>query len=68
MAAELVGAIQGDQRGNGDEAPVALGQARTLPHVSKEHIGREFSQFGGNFLLHGAGLSHDISFCMASGL
>src|SRR5438046_166196 len=38
MAAELVGAVHGDQRGDGNQAAVALGQTRTLPHIPKENV------------------------------
>src|SRR5262249_60784269 len=38
MPRQLVGAVHGDERRDGDEAPVALGESRPLPDVAEEHL------------------------------
>ena len=38
MAAQLLGAVERDERGDGDEAAVALGEARALPDIAEEDL------------------------------
>src|SRR4029453_1409289 len=46
VALELVAAIHCREGGHGDEAAVALGQLRPLPHVAEEHALRELDELG----------------------
>src|SRR5688500_9412946 len=41
---ELVAAVQGHQRGNGDEAAIALGETRPLPDVAVDHGLRQLDE------------------------
>ena len=41
---QLLGAAEGDQAGDRDEAAVALAQRRALPHVAEQHAVRNFRQ------------------------
>ena len=45
---ELLGAVEGDQCGYGDEAAVALGEAGALPDVGVEDFVGEFGELGGD--------------------
>jgi len=38
VKAHLLGLAERDERGAGDEAPVALGKSRPLPDVAEEHV------------------------------
>src|SRR5207244_11444893 len=38
VAGQLVGAVHGGQRGDRDQAPVALGQSRALPDVAEQDL------------------------------
>src|SRR5689334_8490852 len=46
MADLLLGAIERDQGGAGDQAAVALGKALALPDVAEQHVVREVDQLG----------------------
>src|SRR5258708_17591464 len=46
MAAQLLAAVHGDQRGNGDQAAVALGEAGPLPDVAIDDLFGEIDQLG----------------------
>jgi hypothetical protein len=48
MEGELLGAVESDQGGDGDEAAVALGEAGALPDVGVEDLVSEFGDFGGD--------------------
>src|SRR2546426_4394802 len=48
VAAELVAPAHGHQRGDRDEAAVALGQAGTLPHVPVQDGLAQLDQLGGD--------------------
>jgi len=45
--AELLGAVLGDERGDGDEAAIALGQLAALPDVAEEDLGVELGELRG---------------------
>jgi hypothetical protein len=58
MKVQLVRAIQGDQRRDGGEAPIALRERWALPHITKQDLISEVNQFGAK---------SPISFCMGEG-
>src|SRR6266478_2171960 len=43
---ELVAPVHGHEGGHGDEAPVALGQSRALPHVAVQHLLAQVDELG----------------------
>ena len=52
VAAQFVGSVERHQSGHGDEAAVALGQLRPLPHVAEQHRVAQLTQLGDE-LVHG---------------
>ena len=42
VEAQLLGAIEGNEGGDGDQAPVALGEAGPFPDIAKENLLGEF--------------------------
>src|SRR5580658_6322681 len=46
VAAQLFGAVGGDQRGTDDQAAVTLGKLRTLPYIAEQHFFGEVDQLG----------------------
>src|ERR1041384_1952662 len=44
VAADLVGTVERGERGDGDEAAVALGEPRALPHVAEHDLVGELAQ------------------------
>jgi hypothetical protein len=48
MGVELLGAMECNQGCDRNETPVSLGQAGTLPNVTKEKLFGEFSELGCN--------------------
>jgi hypothetical protein len=48
VRAELVGAVERDERGDRDQAAVALGKLGTLPDVAIQHLVGEFGHLRRN--------------------
>ena len=46
MKAELLGAIQGNQCRDGDQAAVALGEARPFPYIAEQNLLGKFRKLG----------------------
>jgi hypothetical protein len=46
VGAELLGAVQGRQCGDGDEAAVPRRQVRALPHVTEQHFVGQLNELG----------------------
>lgn len=44
VRSKLVGTIEGNQCADGDQAAIALGKLRTLPHIAEEHAVRELGK------------------------
>jgi len=44
MKTELLGTIEGNQRSDGDQAPVALGEAGPFPDIAEEDLLGEFTE------------------------
>src|ERR1044072_6995576 len=44
VAVDLVGTVERGERGDGDEAAVALGEPRALPHVAEHDLVGELAQ------------------------
>ncbi|MNE83601.1 hypothetical protein D3C80_1804270 [compost metagenome] len=47
MKGQLFTAVEGNQRGNGDQAAVSGRQPRALPYIAKQHLFGHFCEFGG---------------------
>lgn len=57
VVVELLAAVEGSQRGHGDQAPVTRGQAGTVPDVSEEDVVGDLYELGGDGLeFFGCGL------------
>src|SRR5215468_7103330 len=46
VSLELIATVHGGERGDRDETAIALGEARTLPHVSVEHFFAQVDELG----------------------
>src|SRR3954453_16905637 len=46
MGAELIGAVERNERAHGDEAAVALGELRPLPNVAEQHVIGQLGELG----------------------
>ena len=66
VSTQLLGAIQGREDADRDHAAIAFGELGALPHVAKQHIGGELSQFRRNLLLDSSGFSNNASFANSS--
>src|SRR5947209_74406 len=48
MTAQLIGPIERDERRHGDQAAVALSEARPFPHVAEHHLVGELAELRKN--------------------
>src|SRR5262245_3574269 len=46
VSLELIAPVHGGERGHRDEAAVALGEARALPHVAVDHLLAQVDELG----------------------
>src|SRR5438094_251055 len=68
VVAELLDAVQGGQRGDGDQAAISRGQARAFPHVAEQDVVGQLDELGGDAgqALRGGLLRHVVTPCAGS--